>query len=90
MSDNKLPLPVQAGPHKIVVTPTVLRKGSIYLGKEEESSPTQGTVVDVGCYVSTVWEGREIIFKKFAGVNFELQGHKYVVLVEDDILVTLA
>ena len=89
MSSNELPLPIQAGPRKIVVTPIELPKSAIYTGADEESD-TQGTIIDVGCYVDGTWIGREVIFKKFAGVNFELQGQKYIVLTEDDILVTLA
>lgn len=74
---------------------TNMTKGGLYLAKEEV--PSQGTVLAVGPGLTengvtvplTVQVGDVVVFSKHAGAELKLEGEKFLVMRQDDVLVVL-
>ena len=71
-----------------------ISKGGILLPGGEEKKPLQGTVLAVGpgkysngVFIKTeIKPGQRILYRKFSGNEFELNGEKLVALPEDAII----
>lgn len=68
--------------------------GGIIIPDTAKEKPQQGEVVAVGPgkedYSMTVRQGDRVLFGKYAGQEFSLNGEEYLVMREDDILVVLS
>src|SRR5687767_3397118 len=85
------------GPN-ILVRPTkaeTTTKTGVVLVQKDEERPQSGEVVALGTGVImpdgkisqfAVREGDEVLFKKYGGTEIDLDGEKYLVLTEMDIL----
>jgi len=74
--------------------PSEKKVGSIILTKEEKSANV-ATIVSVGpghtdesgkFVPTTVKPGQRAIYREYSGTDYEEDGHKYVLLREEDIL----
>lgn len=59
--------------------------GGIYLGKSRDEFNQKAIVIAVGspCEVK---EGDKVLLQKFAGTEIQIDGEKYRVVIEDEIL----
>ena len=83
---------------RVVVKPAVkeeITKSGIVIPDTAKEKPQEGTVVAVGSgrlldngdrAVMDVREGDRILFAKYGGTEFKLDGEEYLVLKENDIL----
>lgn len=70
----------------------------IVLPGQDKEKPGQGVVVAVGPggvidgkeIVMQVKEGDQVLYSKYAGTDVELEGKKYIVVKQSDILAVLA
>ncbi|MCR5349149.1 MAG: co-chaperone GroES [Bacilli bacterium] len=74
--------------------PSEKKVGSIILTKEEKAANV-GTIVAVGpglkdeegkLIPTTVKVGQKAIYREYSGTEYEDEGHKYILLKEEDIL----
>ena len=63
-------------------------KSGILLGEAKEA-PAYAIVEAVGPDVKDIKKGDKIIFKEYSTTEVELDGEKYIILKEEDILATL-
>lgn len=70
-------------------------KSGVVLVSKEEERPQSGEVVALGtggmfpngqAFTFTVKSGDKVLFKKYAGTEIDLDGDKYLVMTEGDIL----
>ncbi len=68
-------------------------KGGIIIPDTAKEKPQQGEVIAVGPgkkdHTMLVKKGDRVLFGKYAGQEFELNGEELLVMREDDILVVL-
>lgn len=60
--------------------------GGIYIPDSAKEKPQGGTVVAAGPECKTVKKGDAIVFAKYAGSEFKMDGEDLVIMREDDIL----
>lgn len=69
-------------------------KGGIIIPDTAKEKPQQGEVIAVGPgkkdYTMNVKKGDRVLFGKYAGQEFELNGDELLVMREDDILAVLS
>ncbi|HLI69025.1 MAG TPA: co-chaperone GroES [Ktedonobacteraceae bacterium] len=87
---------------RVVVTPAQkeeVTKSGIVIPDTAKEKPQQGTVIAVGNgrlldsgkrAAMEVKEGDQVLFAKYGGTEFKLDGKEYLVLRESDILAILA
>ena len=78
---------------RVVVRPLPaeeMTKGGIIIPDTAKEKPQQGEVIAVGPgkkdYTMTVKVGNRVIYGKYSGQQFELDGEELLVMREDDIL----
>jgi chaperonin GroES len=83
---------------RVVVKPTAkeeVTKSGIVIPDTAKEKPQEGTVIAVGSgrlldngdrAVMDIREGDRILFAKYGGTEFKLDGEEYLVLKENDIL----
>ena len=77
--------------------PSEKKVGSIILTKEEKSGNVAtvvavgpGKTLDDGKFVPvTLKEGQRVIYREYSGTNYESDGHKYLLIKEEDILAVI-
>lgn len=77
--------------------PSEKKVGSIILTKEEKSGNVAtvvavgpGKTLDDGKFVATTLkEGQRVIYREYSGTNYEADGHKYILIREEDILAVI-
>lgn len=81
---------------RVVVKPTAAEektKGGIIIPDTAKETPQQGEIVAVGPgkkdHKMTVKIGDKVLFGKYAGQQFQLNGDELLVMREDEILVVL-
>lgn len=86
---------------RVVVTPTMkeeVTKSGIVIPDTAKEKPQQGTVVAVGSgrlldngdrASMEIHEGDHVLYAKYGGTEFKLDGEEYLVLRESDILAIL-
>lgn len=87
---------------RVVVTPAKkeeVTKSGIVIPDTAKEKPQQGTVIAVGNgrlldngdrAAMEIHEGDQVLFAKYGGTEFKLDGEEYLVLKESDILAILA
>jgi chaperonin GroES len=87
---------------RVVVKPAMkeeVTKSGIVIPDTAKEKPQQGTVIAVGGgrlldngdrAAMEVHEGDHVLFAKYGGTEFKLDGEEYLVLKESDILAILA
>lgn len=74
--------------------PSEKKVGSIILTKEEKTANVAtviaagpGLTLESGKFVpTTLKEGQKVIYREYAGTDYEEDGHKYILLKEEDVL----
>jgi chaperonin GroES len=86
---------------RVVVTPAMkeeITKSGIVIPDTAKEKPQQGTVVAVGSgrllengdrAAMEIHEGDHVLYAKYGGTEFKLDGEEYLVLKESDILAIL-
>lgn len=77
--------------------PSEKKVGSIILTKEEKAGNVAtvvaagpGVTLESGKFVpTTLKEGQRVIYREYSGTNYEDDGHKYILLKEEDILAVI-
>ena len=77
--------------------PSEKKVGSIILTKEETAGNVAtvvaagpGVTLESGKFVpTTLKEGQRVIYREYSGTNYEDDGHKYILLKEEDILAVI-
>ena len=54
-----------------------------------KKKPRTGKVISVGSSVEEIFVDDHVMFGKYSGTEIEVEGNKYLVLKEDEILVVL-
>lgn len=62
----------------------------IYLPEAAKEKPVMAKVVAVGPEVKTLKIGDRIVYKEYATTDLKVDGTEYLVVKEEDVLVTLA
>ncbi len=60
--------------------------GGIYIPDSAKEKPQSGDVVAVGPQCKTVKTGDSVLFAKYAGNEFSVDGDALIIMREDDIL----
>jgi len=83
---------------RVVVKPTPkeeVTKSGIVLPDTAKEKPQEGTIISVGSgklddkgvrQAMEVREGMKVLYAKYAGTEFKLEGEEYLILSEKDIL----
>ena len=74
--------------------PSEKKVGSIILTKEEKSANVAtvvaigpGMTLENGKFVPTTLQaGQRVIYREYAGTEYEEDGHKYILLKEEDVI----
>ena len=77
--------------------PSEKKVGSIILTKEEKSANVAsvvavgpGVTLESGKFVpTTLKEGQRAIYREYSGTDYEEDGHKYILIKEEDILAVI-
>ena len=87
---------------RVVVKPAMkeeVTKSGIVIPDTAKEKPQQGTVIAVGSgrlldngdrAAMEIHEGDHVLFAKYGGTEFKLDGEEYLVLKESDVLAILA
>jgi len=73
----------------IVVEPDdteTITKGGIFVPEQSLDKPQRGTVVDVAPDVDSVTPGDYILYAKDAGIEFEEDNLKFLLMKEEDLV----
>jgi chaperonin GroES len=81
---------------KVLIKPSVAEaktSGGIYIPESAQETPNQGEVILIGEIIDpktnvapTLKVGDKVMYGKYAGTNFEIDGEKYILLAIQDIL----
>ena len=63
--------------------------GGIIMPEQAQERPNQGIVVSVGPRSENVAEGDRVLYGKYAGSEVAVGGEPFLIMAEDDILMTL-
>lgn len=66
--------------------PTTVTEGGLHIPAQAQDDTMRGTICAVGSEADLVSVGERVMFAKRAGVDVELDGEKYLLLREEDII----
>lgn len=61
-------------------------KGGLIIPDSVKEKPQRGTIISVGGKTEEVKEMNKVLYKKFSGTEIEVDGKKYLIMSENDIL----
>ena len=64
------------------------KKGSIVIPDGAKTRPLRGKVKNVGSEILDITEGTTVYYSAFAGTEIEVDGERFLVLAQDDVLAT--
>jgi len=65
-------------------------KGGLFIPDTGKEAPAQGVVISVGPKVEDTKVDEKVLFGKYAGTEIELDGTKFLIMREEEILGSLA
>jgi chaperonin GroES len=66
--------------------PTTITDSGLHIPSTAQGKTMRGEVLAVGSRVEQVTDGDRVLFSKTSGVDCELDGEKYLMLRENDII----
>jgi chaperonin GroES len=74
---------------RVVIRPTAegeAMRGGLYIPDVAREKPMTGKVIAIGNAVAHLTGGDEVVYAKYAGTTFTLNGEDVIVLAERDVL----
>lgn len=66
--------------------PNTVTAGGLYIPAQAQGKTDRGEVLDVGSRVENVQVQDKVMFSKSSGIECELDGEKYLLLREEDVI----
>ena len=75
--------------NKVLLKPEEVKEqkiGNLYIPDTAQEKKTIGKVIAVGPEVEDIKKDDEVLYSKYAGTEIELDGEKYIILEQEDII----
>jgi co-chaperonin GroES (HSP10) len=72
----------------VLIKPTEEKESVLVKPTSSKETPSTGTVIEVGPDVSTALRKKRVVYRKWMGDEVIFDDKKYIILREEDILIT--